>query len=194
MSEATADHSHSLQKDARQSRDSLCYDPKALLAELEGVSSIKPPYLLPQIREDVFLAAIRDIYRKANCETQSIYALVGTEEDNWVIRWMLWNVIDELDPGSNQFQPTSHRLKSAPTPLPTSGISINNRKEKVSVDTMSSLHELFDFKHNQRPYYRCSRPRSSRKRSSLLPDYTRVWAPYPAPSSNKSYWDPVRDT
>ena len=47
------------------------------------------------IREDAFAEVMKQIYRTASPETRTIYDLVGSEQDNWVIRWMLWHIFQD---------------------------------------------------------------------------------------------------
>lgn len=64
-------------------------------------SSVEPPYSNAQISETVTHREILRIYRMARPETRVVYDLGRdtdrVEEENWVIRWMLWHVFRYRD-------------------------------------------------------------------------------------------------
>ncbi|EGP88874.1 uncharacterized protein MYCGRDRAFT_28904, partial [Zymoseptoria tritici IPO323] len=66
-----------------------------------GNTSVEPPYSNAQISETVTHREILRIYRMARPETRVVYDLgrdtARLEEENWVIRWMLWHVFRYRD-------------------------------------------------------------------------------------------------
>lgn len=64
-------------------------------------ASVEPPYSNAQISETVTHREILRIYRIARPETRVVYDLGRdtdrVEEENWVIRWMLWHVFRYRD-------------------------------------------------------------------------------------------------
>ncbi|KYG48386.1 hypothetical protein M433DRAFT_35274, partial [Acidomyces richmondensis BFW] len=59
-------------------------------------SGIEPPYSHAHVTETAIHREIIRIYQLARRETQAVYDLgrdiERVEEENWVIRWMLWHV------------------------------------------------------------------------------------------------------
>lgn len=72
-----------------------------LVPSLRGNASVEPPYSNAQISETVTHREILRIYRLARPETRVVYDLGRdtdrVEEENWVIRWMLWHVFRYRD-------------------------------------------------------------------------------------------------
>jgi len=48
-----------------------------------------------EITPKTVTAAERRIYRSASPETRCIYEIAPAKVDNWIIRWMLWYVMEE---------------------------------------------------------------------------------------------------
>lgn len=66
----------------------------SLQPELIQDETISPPFSLTQISETAFQRQVEKIYESASSQTKGIYDLTRTDhEGNWVIRWMLWRVI-----------------------------------------------------------------------------------------------------
>ena len=70
------------------------------MPELRG-TAIEPPYSHAHISETYIHREILRIYGEARRETRAIYDLGHDrdriEEENWVIRWMLWHVFRYRD-------------------------------------------------------------------------------------------------
>jgi len=45
-----------------------------------------------EVRKDAVAGVLRQIHQTASAETKIIYELVSSEQDNWIVRWMLWHV------------------------------------------------------------------------------------------------------
>jgi hypothetical protein len=75
--------------------------PDSLAPQFRDDPSIEPPYSSSQISETAIHREILRIYAQARRETREIYDLgrdtAGIEEENWVIRWMLWHVFRYRD-------------------------------------------------------------------------------------------------
>lgn len=87
-----------------------------LVPSLRGNANVEPPYSNAQISETVTHREILRIYRMARPETRVIYDLgrdtERIEEENWVIRWMLWHVFryrDSRNRNRRQFSPSPER-------------------------------------------------------------------------------------
>lgn len=82
-----------------------------LVPALRGNTSVGPPYSNAQISETVTHREILRIYRMARPETRVMYDLGRdvdrVEEENWVIRWMLWHVFRYRDSRNKNRRPTS---------------------------------------------------------------------------------------
>lgn len=75
--------------------------PESLAPQFRNDPSVDPPYSSSQISETAFHREILNIYRSARRETKWIYDMGRdtdrVEEENWVIRWMLWHVFRYRD-------------------------------------------------------------------------------------------------
>lgn len=89
--------------------------PESLAPTFRNDPTIEPPYSSSQICETAFHREILNIYRSARAETKWVYDMGRdtdrVEEENWVIRWMLWHV----------FRYRDNRNRNRRTPLPTEG-------------------------------------------------------------------------
>lgn len=67
----------------------------------ESKENAQPPFSNAQINETATHREIMNIYRHARPETRAYYDLGhdtdGLEEENWVIRWLLWHVFRYRD-------------------------------------------------------------------------------------------------
>ncbi|KAK4551221.1 hypothetical protein LTR86_011291 [Recurvomyces mirabilis] len=85
---------------ARQLRNDRNAIRAALIPALVN-TGVKPPYSHAQFTETALHHEILEIYRLAKAETKPIYDLghdMGdSEQDNWVIRWMLWHIFRYRD-------------------------------------------------------------------------------------------------
>jgi hypothetical protein len=75
--------------------------PDSLQPHLRDDPNVEPPYSSSQISETAIHREILRIYEYARRETKMVYDLgrdtAGIEEENWVIRWMLWHVFRYRD-------------------------------------------------------------------------------------------------
>jgi hypothetical protein len=75
--------------------------PESLAPQLRDDPTVEPPYSSSQISETAIHREILRIYQMARRETRPVYDLgrdtAGIEEENWVIRWMLWHVFRYRD-------------------------------------------------------------------------------------------------
>lgn len=104
------------QEEAVEGRRRLTEDKEALLPELRN-TGLEPPYSHAHVTETAIHREILRIYQRARPETRQVYDLgrdlERVEEENWVIRWMLWHVFRYRDnrnrnrkgPGSNANSP-----------------------------------------------------------------------------------------
>lgn len=71
------------------------------LLRVDGEQSAQPPFSHAQINETVTHRQILNIYQHARPETKVYYDkgrdTDGLEEENWVIRWLLWHVFRYRD-------------------------------------------------------------------------------------------------
>ncbi|KAI7341521.1 hypothetical protein KC315_g35 [Hortaea werneckii] len=83
------------QEEAVEGRRRLTEDKEALLPELRN-TGLEPPYSHAHVTETAIHREILRIYQRARPETRQVYDLgrdlERVEEENWVIRWMLWHV------------------------------------------------------------------------------------------------------
>ncbi|KAF2164637.1 hypothetical protein M409DRAFT_56460 [Zasmidium cellare ATCC 36951] len=88
------------QEEAVEGRRRMTESQDVLVPSLRN-SSVEPPYSNAQISETVTHREILRIYRMARPETRVVYDLGRdtdrVEEENWVIRWMLWHVFRYRD-------------------------------------------------------------------------------------------------
>ena len=75
--------------------------PDSLAPQFRDDPSVEPPYSNAQISETAIHREILRIYHSARRETKAVYDLGRDtdriEEENWVIRWMLWHVFRYRD-------------------------------------------------------------------------------------------------
>ena len=75
--------------------------PDSLAPQFRNDPRVEPPYSNAQISEAAIHQEIVRIYQTARRETRDIYDLgrdqERPDEDNWVIRWMLWHVFRYRD-------------------------------------------------------------------------------------------------
>lgn len=89
-----------MQEEAVEGRRRLTENQNALLAEYRN-SGLEPPYSHAHVTETAIHCEILRIYQLARPQTKVIYDLgrdtERVEEENWVIRWMLWHVFRYRD-------------------------------------------------------------------------------------------------
>lgn len=99
-----------MKEEAVEGRRRLTEDRTALLPELRN-SGIEPPYSHAHVTETAIHREIIRIYQLARRETQAVYDLgrdiERVEEENWVIRWMLWHVFRYRDNRNRNRRATS---------------------------------------------------------------------------------------
>ena len=88
-----------IQEEAVEGRRRLTEDQNALQARLRNAT--EPPYSHAHVTETAIHMEILRIYQLARPETKGVYDLgrdiERVEEENWVIRWMLWHVFRYRD-------------------------------------------------------------------------------------------------
>lgn len=99
------------QEEAVEGRRRMTESQDVLVPALRGNTSVGPPYSNAQISETVTHREILRIYQMARPETRVVYDLGRdidrVEEENWVIRWMLWHVFRYRDSRNKNRRPTS---------------------------------------------------------------------------------------
>ncbi|KAK5163031.1 uncharacterized protein LTR77_010965 [Saxophila tyrrhenica] len=98
-----------MKREAVRGRERLAAKTESLAPQFQDDPTVEPPYSSSQISETAIHRQILSIYAEARPETKVIYDLgrdtAGTEEDNWVIRWMLWHVFRYRDKRNKNRQP-----------------------------------------------------------------------------------------
>lgn len=82
-----------MKSEARAGMERLFQSRKSLQQELIHDLTVVPPFSLVQMTEVAFQQEIKQIYDTASSSTKGIYDIVGGRNGNWVIRWMLWRVV-----------------------------------------------------------------------------------------------------
>lgn len=104
-----------LKEEAVEGRRRMTATPESLAPQFRDDPSVEPPYSNAQISETAIHREILRIYHSARKETKQIYDLGRdtdrVEEENWVIRWMLWHV----------FRYRDNRNKNRRAPSPNDG-------------------------------------------------------------------------
>jgi len=88
-----------LQEEASAGRNRIMSTPNIL--RNNSVQNAQPPYSNSQVSETAVHREILNIYQRARPETKYFYDkgrdTQGLEEENWVIRWLLWHVFRYRD-------------------------------------------------------------------------------------------------
>lgn len=139
------------QEEAVEGRRRLTEDKEALLPELRN-TGLEPPYSHAHVTETAIHREILRIYQRARPETRQVYDLgrdlERVEEENWVIRWMLWHVFRYRDNrnrnrkglGSNANSPDHDDYgddDSSPAPSATRNTpskSVSSYQRRISID------------------------------------------------------------
>ena len=83
-----------VQKEAVAGRNRLSQDNRNLALAYQHDKNVAPPYSSTHMTETAIHNEVLTIYRCANPETRAYYNLghymKGETEENWVIRWTLW--------------------------------------------------------------------------------------------------------
>ncbi|KAF2234019.1 hypothetical protein EV356DRAFT_533315 [Viridothelium virens] len=99
-----------MKSEAIQGRDRVNRDPMSLAPQYQGRPDIRPPYEASHITETAKHREILRIYNLSSSYTRPWYDLgryqEGANEENWIIRWLLWHV----------FRYSDHRRRSDSTP------------------------------------------------------------------------------
>lgn len=123
---------HKSQEEAVEGRRRMTESQDVLVPSLRGNASVEPPYSNAQISETVTHREILRIYRLARPETRVVYDLGRdtdrVEEENWVIRWMLWHVFRYRDSRNR------NRRVISPSPERSSGSHSGHRPMTSSSD------------------------------------------------------------
>ena len=113
--------------------------PESLAPQYRDDPAVEPPYSNAQISETAIHREILRIYQLARRETRPIYDLGRDtdrlEEENWVIRWMLWHV----------FRYRDNRNKNRRTASPSEGDSGGAESTENTPSTSKQL--TFDTAH-----------------------------------------------
>ena len=145
--------------------------PDSLAPQFRDDPNVEPPYSNAQISETAIHREILRIYQSARRETRAVYDLGRdtdrVEEENWVIRWMLWHVFryrDNRNKNRRAVSPGDGDSGGAPSPENTG----------VSSTSQSSTQQL----------------------SRLTQDGVRMLTSVTGASTATTpsrYWDPVRN-
>ncbi|EME85133.1 uncharacterized protein MYCFIDRAFT_41768 [Pseudocercospora fijiensis CIRAD86] len=132
-------------EEAVEGRRRMTESQDVLVPSLRGNSNVEPPYSNAQISETVTHREILRIYRLARPETKVVYDLGRdtdrVEEENWVIRWMLWHVF--------RYRDSRNRNRRHVSPSPDRGQPTNPSISAIAGN--SSSHH-----HCKRPMYHAS--------------------------------------
>ena len=111
--------------------------PDSLAPQFRDDPSVEPPYSNAQISETAIHREILRIYQSARRETKVLYNLGRdtdrVEEENWVIRWMLWHVFryrDNRNKNRRAVSPSDGDSGGTPSPE-RSGISPTSQPGKL---------------------------------------------------------------
>ncbi|KAF2860701.1 hypothetical protein K470DRAFT_208214, partial [Piedraia hortae CBS 480.64] len=89
-----------MKEEAVEGRKRLTEDQSSLLVKLRD-SRIEPPYSHAHVSESAIYQEILRIYQLAQADTRAVYDLGrdadASEDENWVIRWLLWHVFRYRD-------------------------------------------------------------------------------------------------
>lgn len=92
-----------MKEEAKVGMRRLFGDPKSLDQSVARGKTVTPPYSVSQMSELAFQREVENIYENASRQTRGIYDLTRTVNGhNWVIRWMLWHVIQARHAGENR--------------------------------------------------------------------------------------------
>jgi hypothetical protein len=117
---------------------------KSLQPELMDDASVRPPFSLTQITETAFQRQVEKIYRLASSQTRGIYDLTKTEHaGNWVIRWMLWRVVQARQRQHQRRLARHRRLHDSPMSV-NSDVRTSNTKIDSPLSTFSPHHPFED--------------------------------------------------
>lgn len=136
----------------------------------DSAQNAQPPFSNAQLNETATHREILNIYQHARPETKYFYEMgrdtQGLEEENWVIRWLLWHVF--------RYRDNRNKNRRQSSPDPRSPCSSDNSSSENQAQMSNGMRfSRFCNAHGQlRPFA------GSAGSSSIL----------------KAYYDPVRDT
>ncbi|KAK4554924.1 hypothetical protein LTR86_008072 [Recurvomyces mirabilis] len=117
--------------------------------------------------------AEHSIFAKASPRTKIVYELVSDDQDNWVIRWMLWHCIEEhVNSSCSLWSKSQSRPPSSQSTTPSS--SNTTRPSPVDSVIMSPRRS---------PSTRVAKRVHRRVKKKRLPETT---------VTRRDFWDPVR--
>jgi hypothetical protein len=102
----------------------------------DGAQNLQPPFSNAQLNESATHREILNIYQHAKPETKPLYDMgrdtQGLEEENWVIRWLLWHVFRYRD------NRNKNRRQGSPAPS-SSENSSSESQPKAGTDMFAFL-------------------------------------------------------
>lgn len=135
--------------------------------------TIHPPYTWDNLQETARHRTILEIYRHARPETRTVYDLghytQGPNEENWIIKWMLWHVFRYRDNRNRDSRLRNQSIGSSDQDLSGDNVSGNEGLEVASQG--ACLESYYAAQHH-----------------ALLTCRTVV-----SESSRSNFFDPIRD-
>ncbi|KAK8213659.1 hypothetical protein IWZ01DRAFT_539588 [Phyllosticta capitalensis] len=90
-----------MKEEAAEGRRRTSQDPSNLVPQCRADPTVQPPYSSNQITETAMHREVLNVYQSASERTRPLYDLGhymdGRNEDNWIIRWLLWHVFRYRD-------------------------------------------------------------------------------------------------
>ena len=160
--------------------------PDSLAPAFRNDPAVEPPYSSSQISETAFHREILAIYRSSRPETRWLYDLgrdtERVEEENWVIRWMLWHVFRYRDNRNRNRRTLSPGEEKGATDEGSGEEGVGSLGARVAVGRESD----------------CTFPKGLDRFELSLIKRTEAVSPSPTTASSSGsgtkYWDPVRDS
>lgn len=165
-----------IQEEAVEGRRRMTESQDVLVPSLRGNTNVEPPYSNAQISETVTHREILRIYRLARPETRVVYDLGRdtdrVEEENWVIRWMLWHVFRYRDSRNRNRRHISPSPERPPQPNPSIAAVTSGHR-----GGSSSQHRMF----------------ATTECTCFVRTNSKIAASASAAHRQSYYWDPVRN-
>lgn len=122
---------------------------KSLQPELIRDLHIVPPYNLTQITESAFQREVEKIYEASSKQTRGIYDIVGGNNGNWAIRWMLWHVVqgrlaEEVQATSSGADNECSRPSTCTSAMRGSFLGLQTPQTSPACYTIRSSHDYSD--------------------------------------------------
>ncbi|KAB2575383.1 hypothetical protein DIS24_g8557 [Lasiodiplodia hormozganensis] len=90
-----------MKEEAAEGRRRTSQDPSNLVPQCRSDPTVQPPYSSNQITETAMHREVLNVYHAASARTRPYYQqghyMDGRNEDNWIIRWLLWHVFRYRD-------------------------------------------------------------------------------------------------